>query len=33
MPRVKHGVASHARHKKALEHAKGYYGGRSKLFR
>lgn len=33
MPRVKHGVASHARHKKALDQARGYYGGRSKLYR
>jgi large subunit ribosomal protein L20 len=33
MPRVKHGVASQARHKKVLEQAKGFYGARSKLYR
>lgn len=33
MPRVKSSVASRKRRKKILEHAKGYFGGRSKLFR
>jgi len=33
MPRVKRGVTAHARHKKVLEKAKGYYGARSKVFR
>ena len=33
MPRVKRGVTAHARHKKILEEAKGYYGARSKVFR
>jgi len=33
MPRARHQVASHARHKKYLARAKGYYGGRSKLYR
>jgi len=33
MPRVKHGPATKARHKKYLTRAKGYYGGRSKLYR
>ncbi|MCE5271688.1 50S ribosomal protein L20 [bacterium] len=31
MPRVKTNVASHARKKKILNSAKGYFGGRSKL--
>lgn len=31
MSRIKRGVTSHARHKKLLELAKGYRGGRSKL--
>ncbi len=31
MPRVKTNVASHARKKKILNKAKGYFGGRSKL--
>ncbi len=30
MPRVKRGVVSHRKHKKVLELAKGYKGGRSK---
>lgn len=30
MARVKRGVTSHAKHKKLLESAKGYRGGRSK---
>lgn len=33
MPRVKRGVTAHARHKKVLDEAKGYYGARSKVFR
>ncbi|MES9993128.1 MAG: 50S ribosomal protein L20 [Candidatus Thiodiazotropha sp.] len=33
MPRVKRGVQAHARHKKVLEEAKGYYGARSKVYR
>lgn len=33
MPRVKRGVTAHARHKKVLNAAKGYYGARSKVFR
>src|SRR3989344_5419567 len=31
--RVKRGVTTHARHKKILEAAKGYRGGRSKLYK
>jgi len=33
MPRVKRGVTAHARHKKVLKKAKGYYGARSKIYR
>lgn len=33
MPRVKRGVTAHARHKKVLEQAKGYYNARRKIFR
>ena len=33
MPRVKRGVQAHARHKKVLKAAKGYYGARSKVYR
>ena len=33
MPRVKRGVQAHARHKKVLKQAKGYYGARSRVFR
>lgn len=33
MPRVKRGVTAHARHKKILKKAKGYYGARSRVFR
>ena len=33
MPRVKRGVQAHARHKKVLNEAKGYYGARSKVYR
>lgn len=33
MPRVKRGVAAHARHKKILKLAKGYRGSKSRLFK
>jgi large subunit ribosomal protein L20 len=33
MPRTKHSVASHRRKKKILKAARGYSGGRSKLYR
>ena len=33
MPRVKRGVTAHARHKKVLDQAKGYYGARRKVYR
>jgi large subunit ribosomal protein L20 len=33
MSRVKRGVTAHARHKKVLAKAKGYYGARSRVFR
>jgi len=33
MARVKGGVRTRARHKKVLKFAKGYFGGKSKLFR
>ncbi|MFQ5828643.1 MAG: 50S ribosomal protein L20 [Candidatus Methylomirabilia bacterium] len=33
MPRVKGGVKTRRRHKKVLKQAKGYYGGRSRLYR
>jgi large subunit ribosomal protein L20 len=33
MPRVKRGVQAHAKHKKLLKSAKGYYGARSKVYR
>jgi large subunit ribosomal protein L20 len=33
MSRVKRGVQAHARHKKVLKSAKGYYGARRKVFR
>ncbi len=33
MPRVKRGVQAHARHKKIMKAARGYYGARSKVFR
>jgi large subunit ribosomal protein L20 len=33
MPRIKRGVQAHARHKKVLDQAKGYYGARRKVFR
>ncbi|MCG7874040.1 MAG: 50S ribosomal protein L20 [Candidatus Thiodiazotropha lotti] len=33
MSRVKRGVQAHARHKKVLDEAKGYYGARRKVYR
>ena len=33
MARVKRGVTAHARHKKILKAAKGYYGARSRTYR
>lgn len=33
MPRAKGGFKTHRRRKKVLERAKGFYGGRSRLFR
>lgn len=33
MARVKRGVTAHARHKKVLKLAKGYFGHKSKLFK
>ncbi len=33
MARVKRGVTAHARHKKVLKKAKGYYGARSRVYR
>ncbi|MCA8888729.1 MAG: 50S ribosomal protein L20, partial [Parvularculaceae bacterium] len=33
MSRVKRGVTAHARHKKVLKNAKGYYGRRKNTFR
>ncbi|MBE6422377.1 MAG: 50S ribosomal protein L20 [Succinivibrio sp.] len=33
MARVKRGVTAHARHKKVLKAAKGYYGARSRTYR
>lgn len=33
MARVKRGVVARARHKKVLKKAKGYYGGRSRVYR
>ncbi|MCP5916536.1 bL20 family ribosomal protein, partial [Klebsiella pneumoniae] len=33
MARVKSGKVTHARHKKVLDKAKGYYGNRSRNFR
>jgi large subunit ribosomal protein L20 len=33
MPRVKRGVQAHAKHKKVLDAAKGYYGARSTVYR
>lgn len=33
MVRIKRGVTAHARHKKVLKKAKGYYGARSRVYR
>jgi len=33
MARIKRGVVSHAKHKKILKQASGYYGARSRAFR
>src|SRR5258707_1701168 len=33
MPRVKRGTMTHKRHKKILEAAKGYFGGKRSLFK
>jgi len=33
MPRVKRGVTAHARHKKVIEQAKGYYNRRKNVYR
>lgn len=33
MARVKHGVTAHARHRKVVKKAKGYYGRRKNCFR
>ena len=33
MPRVKRGVTAHAKHKKVMEEAKGYYGRRKNVYR
>ena len=33
MPRARNQVASRRRHKNALKAAKGYWGGKSKLYR
>ena len=33
MPRVKRGVTAHARHKKIMQRAKGYYGRRKNVYR
>ena len=33
MPRVKRGTMTHKRHKKVLETAKGYWGGKRNLFK
>ncbi len=33
MPRVKRGTMTHKRHRKVLDRAKGYWGGRSRLFK
>jgi len=33
MARVKRGVTAHARHRKVLKKAKGYYGARSRTYR
>lgn len=33
MPRVKRGVTAHAKHKKVMDKAKGYYGARKNVYR
>lgn len=33
MPRIKRGVITHKRHKKVLDRAKGYWGGRHRLYK
>ena len=33
MPRIKRGVTAHAKHKKVISQAKGYYGRRKNVFR
>ena len=33
MARIKSGVTAHARHRKVVRQAKGYYGARSRVFR
>ena len=33
MPRVKRGVTAHAKHKKVMQQAKGYYGRRKNVYR
>jgi len=33
MPRVKRGIMTHKRHKKIIDRAKGYWGGRHRLFK
>lgn len=33
MPRVKRGVQAHAKHKKVLKQARGYYGARNSVYR
>jgi len=33
MPRVKRGIMTHKRHKKVIDRAKGYWGGRHRLFK
>ena len=33
MARVKRGVTAHAKHKKIMDKAKGYYGARSRVYR
>lgn len=33
MPRVKRGVTGHAKHKKVIDQAKGYYGRRKNVYR
>lgn len=33
MPRIKRGVTAHAKHKKVIDQAKGYYGRRKNVYR